>query len=176
MTTAIWFGFDRPGNSLGVSQSGAAIAGIAWANYMSEIHKGLPFKDFVRPQSGLIDVTVCSVSGLLPTEYCDEGTVTLTYYEGTQPKSYCDLHQFKSEQAESTIRTLSSQQDVLGGGRIDATLDFDLSDIDALLKSLEASSAQDPGQAGPPPGDQSAKPVTQPQPAPSTDPGTGILD
>ena len=34
MTTAIWFGFDRPGNSLGVKQSGAAIAGglgpITW--------------------------------------------------------------------------------------------------------------------------------------------------
>lgn len=138
MTTAIWFGFDRPGNSLGVSQSGAAIAGIAWANYMSEIHKGLPFKDFVRPQNGLIDVTVCAISGLLPTEYCDEGTVTLTYYEGTQPKSYCDLHQFKSEQAESTIRNLAGQQDILGGGRIDSSLDFDPSDLDALLKSLEA--------------------------------------
>jgi len=138
MTTAIWFGFDRPGNSLGVSQSGAAIAGIAWANYMAEIHKGLPFKDFVRPQNGLIDVAVCAISGLLPTEYCDEGTVTLTYYEGTQPKSYCDLHQFKSEQAESTIRNLSGQQDILGGGRIDSSLGFDPSDLDALLKSLEA--------------------------------------
>jgi penicillin-binding protein 1A len=139
MSTAIWFGFDRPGNSLGVSQSGAAVAGIAWANYMSEIHQGLPYKDFIRPQNGLIDVTVCSVSGLLPTEYCDEGTVTLTYYEGTQPKQYCDLHQFKSEQAESSIRYLSGQQSVLGGGRIDSGLDFDMSDIDALIKSLEKS-------------------------------------
>ncbi|MBU1079297.1 MAG: PBP1A family penicillin-binding protein [Spirochaetes bacterium] len=143
MTTAIWFGFDRPGNSLGVSQSGAAIAGIAWANYMVEIHRGLPFKDFVRPQSGLIDVTVCSVSGLLPTEYCNEGTVTLTYYEGTQPKRYCDLHQFKSEQAESTIRNLSEQQSILGGRRIDSTLDFDASDLDALLRTLEARAAED---------------------------------
>lgn len=138
MTTAIWFGFDRPGNSLGVSQSGAAIAGIAWADYMAEIHRGLPAKDFIRPQSGLIDVTVCSVSGLLPTEYCDEGTLTLTYYEGTQPKSYCDLHEFKSEQAETTIRTLSSQQAVVGGGRVDSSLDFDPSSLDSLLRSLEA--------------------------------------
>lgn len=141
MTTAIWFGFDRPGNSLGVSQSGAAIAGIAWANYMSDIHKGLPYKNFIRPQTGLIDVTVCSVSGLLPTNFCDEGTVTLTYYEGTQPRTSCDLHKFKSEQAESTIRNLSGQQDIIGGGQIDATLDFDPSDIDALLRSLQAPPA-----------------------------------
>ncbi|OHD10557.1 MAG: penicillin-binding protein [Spirochaetes bacterium GWB1_48_6] len=137
MSTAIWFGFDRPGNSLGVSQSGAAIAGIAWANYMSEIHRGLPYKNFVRPQRGLIDVTVCSVSGLIPTSFCDEGTVTLTYYEGTQPRTSCDLHKFKSEQAESTIRSLSGQQDIIGGGQINATLDFDPSDINALLRSLE---------------------------------------
>jgi len=173
MTTAIWFGFDRPGNSLGVSQSGAAIAGIAWANYMSEIHRGLPYKDFIRPQSGLIDVTVCAVSGLLPTEFCDEGTVTLTYYEGTQPKSYCDLHQFKSEQAESTIRTLSGQQDVLGGGRIDSTLDFDPSDIDALLRSLESQAA--PGNDTAPIADPAAVSPVPPVIVPEQ-PATGILD
>ena len=139
ITTAIWFGFDRPGNSLGVNQSGAVIAGNAWANYMSEIHRGLPFKDFVRPQSGIMDVTVCSISGLLPTENCDEGTVDLSFYEGTQPKKYCDLHQFKSEQAESTIRRLSEQRDVLGGGRVDATLEMDIPDLDALLRRLEAT-------------------------------------
>jgi penicillin-binding protein 1A len=139
VTTAIWFGFDRPGNSLGVNQSGAIIAGNAWANYMAEIHRGLPFRDFVRPQSGILDVTVCSISGLLPTDNCDEGTTTLTYYEGTQPKRYCDLHQFKSEQAESTIRRLSEQRDVLGGGRVDSNLNIDIPDLDSLLRSLEAS-------------------------------------
>jgi penicillin-binding protein 1A len=138
MTTAIWFGFDRPGNSLGVNQSGAVIAGNAWANYMSEIHRGLPFKDFIRPSSGLIEAKVCSISGLLPTEHCDEGTTLLVFYEGTQPKSYCDLHQFKSEQAETSIRNLSAQRDVLGGSRVQATLDLDL-DLDALLQSLETT-------------------------------------
>jgi penicillin-binding protein 1A len=138
MTTAIWFGFDQPGNSLGVNQSGAVIAGTAWASYMAEIHKGLPYKDFVRPQTGLIDVRVCAVSGLLPTEYCDEGTVALTYYEGTQPKSYCDLHQFKSEQAETVIRKLSSQGEVLGGGRVDSALDLGGLDLDALLRSIDS--------------------------------------
>jgi len=148
MSTAIWFGFDRPGNSLGVNQSGAAIAGMAWATYMAEIHKGLPFKDFIRPQTGLIDVKVCSVSGLLPTEYCDEGTVTLTFYEGTQPKRYCDLHELRSEQAEAAIRYLSQQQSMLGGRDIDTSLDFDLDSLDELLRSLE--DAQSRGYADDP--------------------------
>jgi len=167
MTTAIWFGFDRPGNSLGVSQSGAAVAGLAWAGYMSEIHRGLPFKDFVRPQSGLMDVKVCTVSGLLPTEYCDEGLVTLTYYEGTEPKQYCDLHQFKSEQTESTIRALTNQQNVLGGGKVDSSLGFDSSSIDALLKSLEAQK-QPTTPPGTPVPDIPVTPPTDSTTAPST--------
>jgi penicillin-binding protein 1A len=91
-TTAVWFGFDRPGNSLGVTQTGATIAGPVWANYMREIHRGQPMKDFVRPSTGLIDVTVCAKSGLLPTPYCNDGTITLTFLEGTQPQKYCDIH------------------------------------------------------------------------------------
>jgi penicillin-binding protein 1A len=91
-TTAIWFGFDRPGNSLGVNLSGATLAGPVWADYMREIHQGLPFKDFVRPASGLIDVTVCAKSGLLKTPACNQGEVTLPFLEGTQPVLYCDVH------------------------------------------------------------------------------------
>lgn len=60
---------------------------------MHEIHKGLPFRDFVRPQSGLVTATVCKKSGLLPTEYCNEGTVALEFLEGTQPTSYCTYHE-----------------------------------------------------------------------------------
>jgi penicillin-binding protein 1A len=91
-TTAIWFGFDKPGNSLGVNLSGATLAGPVWADYMREIHHGLPFKDFVRPASGLIDVTVCAKSGLLKTPSCNQGEVTLPFLEGTQPVLYCDVH------------------------------------------------------------------------------------
>jgi len=185
MTTAIWFGFDRPGNSLGVSQSGATIAGDAWARYMSEIHRGLPFKDFIRPQNGLIDVRVCSVSGLLPTEQCNEGTVSLVYYEGTQPFGYCDLHQERSEYAEDTIRRIESTSDILQDVNLDSSLDVDLSDINALYDRLLQQSnpgTQTTGQPGSAqtdsiefqwlngsPGYDPTSPVTpSPQPAPES--------
>jgi penicillin-binding protein 1A len=90
-TTAIWFGFDKPGNSLGLSLTGATLAGPVWGDFMREIHQGLPRKDFVRPSAGLVDVAVCSKSGLLPTASCP-GTVTLTFLAGTQPTEYCNLH------------------------------------------------------------------------------------
>ena len=91
-TTAVWFGFDKPGNSLGVELTGATLAGPVWADYMREIHKGLPRKSFSRPSSGIIDVTVCAKSGLLRTGACNEGEVTLPFMEGTQPGQYCEIH------------------------------------------------------------------------------------
>ena len=91
-TTAIWFGFDRPGNSLGVNLTGSTLAGPVWADYMREIHQGLPFRDFLRPSTGLIDVTVCARSGLLRTPACNSGEFTITVLEDTQPLLFCDDH------------------------------------------------------------------------------------
>jgi penicillin-binding protein 1A len=90
-TTAVWFGFDKPGNTLGLSLTGATLAGPVWGDFMREIHQGLPRKEFVRPSSGIVDVTVCAKSGLLPTAACTS-TVTLSFLVGTQPSDYCAIH------------------------------------------------------------------------------------
>ena len=92
-TTAVWFGFDKPGNSLGLSLTGATLSGPIWGDFMREIHQGLPAKDFVRPNSGLRDVTVCSKSGLLRTGACNQGEITLPFLAGTEPVQYCNIHQ-----------------------------------------------------------------------------------
>jgi penicillin-binding protein 1A len=91
-TTAIWFGFDKPGNSLGLSLTGATLAGPIWGDYMREIHLGLPAKKFIRPADGLVDVTVCTQTGLLKSPSCPSG-VNLTFLAGTQPVAYCDAHE-----------------------------------------------------------------------------------
>lgn len=91
-TTAVWFGFDRPGNSLGISQTGAALAAPVWGDVMRAIHMGLPQRNFHRPSTGIVDVTVCRRSGRLRTSNCNEGEVTLPFLEGTQPTHLCDIH------------------------------------------------------------------------------------
>jgi len=68
------------------------LSGPVWGDYMREIHKGLPYKTFTRPSSGIIDVTVCAKSGLLRTSACNQGEVTLPFLEGTQPVQYCEMH------------------------------------------------------------------------------------
>jgi penicillin-binding protein 1A len=91
-TTAVWFGFDKPGNSLGVELTGSTLAGPVWGDYMRVIHQGLTRRDFIRPASGVVDVTVCAKSGLLRGAACNEGDVTLPFLTGTQPTHVCDLH------------------------------------------------------------------------------------
>jgi penicillin-binding protein 1A len=59
---------------------------------MREIHQGLPYRDFARPSTGIIEVTVCAKSGLLKTGACNEGEVTLTFLQGTQPIQACTTH------------------------------------------------------------------------------------
>jgi penicillin-binding protein 1A len=98
-TAAIWFGFDKPGNSLGVNLTGSTLAGPVWADFMREVHQGLPFKDFAKPSTGLINVTVCTKSGLLRTAGCP-GEVTMPFLEGTQPTRYCDLHDGATARAD----------------------------------------------------------------------------
>lgn len=108
-TTAIWFGFDRRGLSLGLDNTGATLAGPAWGDYMHQIHDGLPFRDFVKPQTGLVHATVCKKSGLLATDYCSDGLVTLAYLEGTQPTSYCEYHEKDDELKRIAMDRLQKQ-------------------------------------------------------------------
>jgi len=91
-TTAMWYGFDKPGNSLGVNQTGAILVSPSWGAYMREIHRGLPQRNWVRP-SGVVDAVVCRGSGLLVTEHCNQGVIALTFLEGSVPGQFCNVHQ-----------------------------------------------------------------------------------
>ena len=60
------------------------------ASFMQKAHEGLPYKDFTKPSNGTAEISVCSVSGGLPTEDCPK--ITLTYLDGTQPTELCTIH------------------------------------------------------------------------------------
>ncbi|MDR1410850.1 MAG: PBP1A family penicillin-binding protein [Spirochaetaceae bacterium] len=135
-TTAIWFGFDKPGNSLGLSLTGATLAGPVWGDYMRDIHTGLPMKDFIRPSSGLVNVTVCSLSGQLKTAACPGG-VTLTFLAGTQPTTYCDMHLGGAEQGSVIASTGGLRLDTLAINENAVLGDIKLPELQVdLLKSL----------------------------------------
>ena len=89
-TIAIWFGFDKGGNSLGMNVSGATLAGPIWGNLMQEYNQNLPRREFPRP-TGVVDAVVCRSSGLLPTADCP-AVIGLTFLAGTVPAERCDQH------------------------------------------------------------------------------------
>lgn len=103
-TAAFWFGFDKPGQSLGLKITGATLAGFAWGDYMREIHRGLPLKDFPQPTEGVIQCTVCSESGMIPTPECGSHLTTQWFLSGTQPTSICPIHSNKTGSALGIAR------------------------------------------------------------------------
>ena len=103
-TSTFWFGFDRPGQSLGLRITGATLAGYAWGDYMREIHRELPAKDFLQPPEGVIQATVCSSSGMIPTPGCTGHLTTQWYLLGTQPTEICSVHSGSSSSGLSISR------------------------------------------------------------------------
>ena len=108
-TTAVWIGFDRGNQSLGVNQTGAVTAGPIWARYMKQIHDGLPPKEFTRPSRGIVEVQVTAETGLLPPPGYTGPVITELFIEGTQPRSYDTSQDYIAEQQEILLTRLQSK-------------------------------------------------------------------
>ena len=63
---ACWFGYDKQEE---VVWSGTNPAGQIWDNVMTDIHKGLEGKTFIRP-SGIVEQVVCKITGCAATTGC----------------------------------------------------------------------------------------------------------
>ena len=134
-----WYGFDRGGSSLGTDSAGAALSGYVVSNFMRDVHQGKPFKDFIRPEKGVISVEVCKKSGVIPSENCNDGTVVLTFLYGTEPKEICTEH---------TARQLLQN---IGRSRIEnagISIGEDVINIDKSPLTLDPSIFEDPEPSG----------------------------
>lgn len=110
-TTAVWFGFDRGGtNSLGVNQTGAITTGPVWGQYMKDIHRGLPSREFVRPD-GIVEATVTARQGLLPPADYSGRTIREVFIAGTQPTQFDRSEQFAQQQAPELVSRLRTSLD-----------------------------------------------------------------
>ncbi|AIS51466.1 penicillin-binding protein 1A [Thermoanaerobacter kivui] len=96
----VWMGYDNNSMTLRDDRRGVVVGGSfpaeMWKTVMLQIHKDLPYKDFVRPP-GIISVTVCKDSGELPTDLCHldprgDRTYAEIFAQGTQPTTYCTVH------------------------------------------------------------------------------------
>ena len=107
ITTAVWFGFDQGARSLGREITGATAAGPVWARYMNAIHKNLPPEKFIKPETGLVEMTVSASSGLLPTQY-SKHLIKEVFLAGTEPKAFDEIDKYNAERADQIKDDLST--------------------------------------------------------------------
>jgi penicillin-binding protein 1A len=90
---AVWMGFDKTENMGNMPDVfGATYPALMWKQVMQTAVAGLPVTDFPMP-AGLIRVTVCGKSGLLPGPFCPaEDLENDLFIQGTQPTATCDAH------------------------------------------------------------------------------------
>jgi len=89
LVTGVWVG--NADNSPMRDVSGISGAGPIWHDFMEEALKGRPALAFPRP-SGLVEVEVCALSGLLPNPHCPHRRTEL-FIAGTEPTETCTMHQ-----------------------------------------------------------------------------------
>ncbi len=100
---AVWVGHDDYKPLANGSQGGAYAAPL-WAAVMKRVHKDKGItenRDIVQKSAadaGLVKVTVCAVSGMLPTSACKNdangyGTNTDYFAKGSEPTKKCNMHQ-----------------------------------------------------------------------------------
>ena len=133
---AFWFGFDKPGQSLGLNITGSTLAGFAWGDFFREIHRDLPSKEFPKPLTGVIKATVCYDSGQILTDNCEKKT-TQWFLEGTQPTEICTIH---SSQTNSIIGIARLEREMNRSGQR-WTVDFDSSPLKLDLDFLSGKSS-----------------------------------
>jgi penicillin-binding protein 1A len=115
MTTAIWLGFDKPGNSLGLDNTGAVAAGPMWAKYMKQIHKDLAPIKFPKPATGLYYMNVDAETGKLPSGEPGEKVITEIFLEGTGPTEVSSMAEFRRLRDQAMSSNIQGALDELGG-------------------------------------------------------------
>lgn len=141
-TTAIWFGFDRPGQSLGMSITGASLAGPLWGDFFRIIHEDLPVKSFADTPDGVVQMTVCAKSGDLMTRNCRDGGTTQWFLKGTQPSRYCRIHD--NQEVMNLLMDRLDNEKIMSGLDWEEDYDSSLFDIDSILSDITNENSTSP--------------------------------
>ncbi len=80
--------------------TGGSYAAPLWQAFMSELHEGLPDRPIISEtpeELGLVQATVCAISGKLATDECANDVrgfkpITDWFAMGTEPTEPCDMH------------------------------------------------------------------------------------
>lgn len=89
LAVGVWAG--NANNAPMYRVTGITGAGPIWHDFMEEAQRGLPVRDFARPD-GIVQLAICDASGLLPTSDCPRVRREV-FIAGTEPKRADDAYQ-----------------------------------------------------------------------------------
>ncbi|GAG73189.1 unnamed protein product, partial [marine sediment metagenome] len=97
LTASVWIGYPEETKPMSRIRDTIVVGGTfpadIWRIFMIEALKDVPVSDFPKPDKGLVEIEVCSSSGLLPGPFCPEIERQLSMFvEGSEPKTYCNEH------------------------------------------------------------------------------------
>ena len=86
LSASVWLGYD---NNYSMYDNDSNTAALVWAQIMKVAHQGYPDNDKtdVKKPSELVECTICTTSGNLPTGGCP--TRVEYFVPGTEPTTYC---------------------------------------------------------------------------------------
>jgi penicillin-binding protein 1A len=99
LVTTVWIGYPEKRVPMedvrGVRVTGGGWPAHIWHDYMQAALAGVEGRDFDKPpNSDLVPVTVCAVSGQRANLWCPDKE-TRTFFPNHLPQGYCEIHQPK---------------------------------------------------------------------------------
>jgi len=106
--SVVWFGQNQE-EKYAINPK---ISGGVWYAMMQWLHQGLAVETWSMP-GGINDLTVCSLSGLLPTQECPD-TISEVFIDGTQPAAYDNLFKrYEINRETGLLATVFTAQDMV---------------------------------------------------------------
>ena len=148
LVTGVWVGYDMPRTIIANGYAGD-LAVPLWGRFMEAATQGDPPDRFAMPPT-VVPVTVCRLSGKLPTDACrsavvfdNDGNATdrsMVYTEyfvrGTEPLDYCPLHSGGFDTVATSGSSTGGSSVVSTGGSSTTSL----SPVDHLREPAPANS------------------------------------
>ena len=102
-TAVVWIGHDLPSNKLKTGSTGGDYAAALWKAFMEKLMSGKTDRPIINENTtmlGMVQRTVCPVSGMLATSGCIQyqgngkkfNLVTDWFDYDSVPTEYCDMH------------------------------------------------------------------------------------
>ncbi|MBC8388686.1 MAG: PBP1A family penicillin-binding protein [Actinobacteria bacterium] len=97
LATVVWIGHSESTKPMDAINERIVVGGTypadIWREYMSAALENKPVTDFKIPDKKLVDIEVCSDSGLLPIHWCPKESLEWRIFiEGEEPAEFCDIH------------------------------------------------------------------------------------